>query len=86
MHSGRGLYLITWPFSGIQYRAKVIQTKLVEIYSFFIRANFPRNVDEFLKDVSSRSKRKIHDLSRKFAIAKFETANFRDMNRHERHR
>ena len=45
--------------------------------SSFVLVNFPQKVVEFSKDVSLSSKQKIHDLSRKFEIAKFKVAHFR---------
>ena len=44
--------------------------------SSFVLATFLRKVIEFSKDVSNGSKRKNHDLPRKFERTKFEVANF----------
>ena len=44
--------------------------------SSFVLATFLRKVIEFSKDVSKGSKRKNHDLPRKFERTKFEVANF----------
>ena len=44
--------------------------------SSFVLATFLRKVIEFSKDVSKGSKRKNHDLPRKFERAKFEVATF----------
>jgi len=46
--------------------------------SSFVPATFLRKVIEFSKDVSKGSKRKNHDIPRKFERAKFEVATFRE--------
>ena len=51
-------------YVNLQYCAKVMQTKFVEIRPLFSRlfVTFLRKVIEFSKDVSKGSKRKNHDL------------------------
>ena len=53
--------------------------------SSFVLATFLRKVIEFSKDVLKGSKRKNHDLPRKFERAKFEEATFRgnQMKKHD---
>ena len=53
--------------------------------SSFVLATFLRKVIEFSKDVSKGSKRKNHDLPRKFERAKFEVATFRGNNEKARY-
>ena len=59
----------------VQYCAKVMQTKFVEIRPLFLRLLY--EVIEFSKDVSKGSKRKNHHIPRKFERVKFEVATFR---------
>ena len=55
----------------IQYCAKVMQKKFVEIRPLFLRLFY-----EIFYDISKGSKRKNHALPRKFERTKFEVANF----------